>query len=70
MLATASAIVTAGGTPVPVEIGSDNLIDPDAVAAAITPKTVGISPTQLNGRTCNMEVIMKSPLGLVPRVRI
>jgi UDP-2-acetamido-2-deoxy-ribo-hexuluronate aminotransferase len=58
MLATASAIVTAGGTPVPVEIGSDNLIDPDAVAAAITHKTVGISPTQLNGRTCNMEVIM------------
>jgi dTDP-4-amino-4,6-dideoxygalactose transaminase len=58
MLATASAIVTAGGTPVPVDIGPDNLIDPDAVAAAITPRTVGISPTQLNGRTCNMDAIM------------
>ena len=58
MLATASAIVTAGGTPVPVEIGTDNLIDPDAVAAAITPRTVGISPTQLNGRTCDMDSIM------------
>lgn len=58
MLATASAIVTAGGTPVPVDIGPDNLIDPDAVAAAITSKTVGISPTQLNGRTCNMDAIM------------
>jgi len=59
MLATASAIVTAGGTPVPVEIGSDNLIDPSAVAAAVTPRTVGISPTQLNGRTCDMDAIME-----------
>ena len=59
MLATASAIVTAGGTPVPVEIGSDNLIDPDAISAAITSRTVGISPTQLNGRTCGMDAIMK-----------
>ena len=59
MLATASAIVTAGGTPVPVELGEDNLIDPDAVAAAIGPRTVGIMPTQLNGRTCNMDPIME-----------
>jgi dTDP-4-amino-4,6-dideoxygalactose transaminase len=59
MLATASAIVTAGGTPVPVEIGPDNLIDTDAISAAITSRTVGISPTQLNGRTCDMDAIMK-----------
>lgn len=59
MLATASAIKTAGGTPVPVELGEDNLIDPDAVEAAITPRTVGIMPTQLNGRTCNMDSIMR-----------
>lgn len=59
MLATASAVVTAGGTPVPVELGEDNLIDPDAVAAAIGPRTVGIMPTQLNGRTCNMDSIME-----------
>ena len=58
MLATASAIVTAGGKPVPVEIGPDNLIDPDAIESAITPRTVGISPTQLNGRTCQMDKIM------------
>ena len=59
MLATASAVITAGGTPVPVEIGDDNLIDPAAVEAAITNKTIGISPTQLNGRTCDMDAIMK-----------
>ena len=57
-LATAAAIRTAGGTPVPVELGEDNLIDPDAVEAAITRRTVGIMPTQLNGRTCDMDRIM------------
>ena len=58
MIATASAIITAGGTPVPVDIGDDYLIDVDAVANAVTKNTVGISPTQLNGRTCDMESIM------------
>lgn len=58
MLATASAIKMAGGIPVPVELGADNLIDPEAVLDAINPRTVGIMPTQLNGRTCNMDSIM------------
>ena len=58
MLATASAIKTAGGIPVPVEIGYDNLIDPEAIENAINTRTVGIMPTQLNGRTCNMEQIL------------
>ena len=59
MLATASSIKVAGGIPVPVEIGDDNLIDPDAIEASITSRTVGIMPTQLNGRTCDMDRIMK-----------
>jgi dTDP-4-amino-4,6-dideoxygalactose transaminase len=59
MTATASAIIMAGGTPVPVEIGNDGLMDPDAITAVISRNTVGISPTQLNGRTCNMEKIMR-----------
>ena len=58
MLATASAIKLAGGIPIPVEIGDDNLIDPEAVEASISSRTVGIMPTQLNGRTCDMERIM------------
>ena len=58
MLATASAIKLAGGTPVPVELGEDGLIDPDAVEDAINPRTVGIMPTDLNGRTCEMDRIM------------
>jgi dTDP-4-amino-4,6-dideoxygalactose transaminase len=58
MLATASAIIVCGGTPVPVDIGDDNLICPKAIENAITPNTVGIMPTQLNGRTCNMDEII------------
>ena len=59
MLATASSIKVAGGIPIPVEIGDDNLIDPEAIEASITPRTVGIMPTQLNGRTCDMDKIME-----------
>ena len=59
MLATASAIVQAGGIPVPVDIGYDNLIDPDCIEDAISENTVGIMPTQLNGRTCNMDRILE-----------
>lgn len=59
MIATASSIVTAGGKPVPVDIGYDNLIDPDAIESAINSNTVGIMPTQLNGRTCDMDRICK-----------
>jgi len=58
MLATASAIKMAGGTPVPVDIGDDGLIDPEAISDAINSRTVGIMPTQLNGRTCDMTSIM------------
>jgi len=55
MVATAAAVHFAGGVPVPVECGADHLIDPEAVLAAITLRTRFIMPTQLNGRTCNME---------------
>jgi len=57
MVATAAAIHFAGGTPVPVECGADHLIDPAAVEAAITPRTRAIVPTQLNGRTCDMDAL-------------
>lgn len=59
MVATAAAIHFAGATPVPVECGSDHLIDPEAVEKAITEKTKAIMPTQLNGRTANMDALQK-----------
>ena len=57
MLATASAIKVAGGTPVPVDIGIDNLISIQGIEEAINSNTVGIMPTQLNGRVCDMDAI-------------
>lgn len=59
MLATASAIKLSGGEPVPVDIGDDGLIDPKSIENAITDKTVAICPTQLNGRTCDMDSILR-----------
>ena len=57
MVATAAAIHFAGATPVPVECGDDHLIDPEAVEEAVTPRTRAILPTQLNGRTADMQAL-------------
>jgi dTDP-4-amino-4,6-dideoxygalactose transaminase len=57
MVATAAAIHFAGATPIPVECGADHLIDPAAVEAAITWRTRAIVPTQLNGRTSDMDAL-------------
>ena len=59
MIATAAAIHFAGGVPVPVECGLDHLIDPAAVEAAITSRTRAVLPTQLNGRTCDMDTLQR-----------
>lgn len=56
-IATAAAVHFAGGTPVLVECGPDHMIDSTAVAAAVTPRTKVIMPTQLNGRTCDMDCL-------------
>ena len=57
MVATAAAVHFAGGTPVPVECGADHLMDPQSVEAAITSRTKALLPTQLNGRTCDMDAL-------------
>ncbi len=56
-IATAAAAHYVGAIPVPVECGPDHMIDAKAVEAAITPRTTCIMPTQLNGRTCDMDAI-------------
>ena len=57
MSATAVAIHFAGAKPVPVECGPDHLIDSAAVEAAVSPRTRAIMPTQLNGRTCDIDAL-------------
>ena len=59
MIATASAIKFSGAKPIPVEAGDDHLIDIESIKAAITERTKGIMPTQLNGRVSNMDDIVE-----------
>ena len=56
-VATASAIHYSGADPVPVECGSDHLIDTKMVQSAITSRTKAVIPTQLNGQICDMDSI-------------
>ncbi len=59
MVATASAVHWVNAKPVLVECGKDHMIDPASIEASITKKTRGILPTQLNGRTADMDAIKK-----------
>lgn len=56
-VATISAIVHAGATPVLVDVTGDYTIDADAVTAAVTTRTRAIIPVHLNGRVCDMDRI-------------
>ena len=58
-IATAAAVHFVDATPVLVECGTDHLIDPESVKAAVTSKTRAIMPVQLNGRTSDMDALQK-----------
>ena len=57
-VATISAIVHCGATPVLVDVRDDYNMDPDAFEAAITPRTRAVVPVHLNGRICEMDRII------------
>lgn len=57
-VASTAAIVAVGATPVFADVRDDQNIDPQAVAAAITPRTRAIMPVHLTGRTADMAPIM------------
>jgi dTDP-4-amino-4,6-dideoxygalactose transaminase len=56
-IATTASVHFVGATPVLVECGADHMIDPDSVKKTITGRTRVIMPTQLNGRTCDMDAL-------------
>jgi len=56
-IATAASAHFVGATPVLVECGAKHMIDPESVERAVTEKTRVIMPTQLNGRTCDMDAL-------------
>jgi dTDP-4-amino-4,6-dideoxygalactose transaminase len=57
-VASAAAIHHAGGTPVLADCGKDHIVDAASIEAMISPRTRGIMPVQLNGRTANMAPIV------------
>jgi len=57
-LAAAQAIHFAGGNPVPVDLcEGEPVFDPDAIEAAITPRTKAIMAVHVSGRMCDMTAI-------------
>ncbi len=58
-ISTSAMITHAGATPVFVDTdGATFTIDPAAIEAAITPRTVGIIPVHLYGQPADMDAIM------------
>lgn len=57
-VATISAIVHVGATPVLIDVGKDYNMDMDELERAITPRTKAVLPVHLNGRLCDMDRLM------------
>lgn len=53
-VATCSAVVNVGATPVLVDVGTDFNIDCDKIEEAVTPRTRGIIPVHLSGYMADM----------------
>ena len=58
-VATCSAVVNVGATPVLVDVGKDFNVDCDKIEEAITPRTRGIIPVHLSGYMADMVGIME-----------
>ena len=56
---TIFAILNAGAKPVLIDVKEDFNMDVDKIEKAITSKTKAIMPIHLNGRSCQMDKIMK-----------
>ncbi len=64
--ATANVIVHTGATPVFVDVRAEDLnIDPDAVRAAVTPRTKAIMPVHLAGQPCDLAPIWETGLPVI-----
>jgi dTDP-3-amino-2,3,6-trideoxy-4-keto-D-glucose/dTDP-3-amino-3,4,6-trideoxy-alpha-D-glucose/dTDP-2,6-dideoxy-D-kanosamine transaminase len=59
-IATISPFVLRGAKPVFVDIGADHLMDTDQLLSAVTERTKVIIPVHLNGRTVDMDAVLKA----------
>lgn len=57
-IASAAAIFHTGADPVFADVLPDQMLDPQAVEAAITPRTRAIMPVHLTGRVADMEALL------------
>ena len=57
-MATATSVLAVGAIPVIVDIDESLTIDPDAVEAAIRPRTRAVVPVHMWGAACDMDAIM------------
>lgn len=57
-VATISAIMHVGATPILVDVGKDYNMDMDELERTITPRTKAVLPVHLNGRLCDMDRLM------------
>ena len=58
-ITSAASIALVGATPVFVDVRDDYNINPELIAAAITPQTKAIMPVHLTGRPAAMDAIME-----------
>lgn len=56
-VASAATIAHLGAVPVFADVGPDQLLDPEAVVRAVTPRTKAIMPVHLTGRICDMDAL-------------
>ncbi len=57
-IASAAAVIAAGGIPIIAEVDETLLMDPTDVAAKITPHTKAIMPVHMRGAPCRMDELM------------
>lgn len=57
-IASISTAYLSGAKPVLIDVGQDFNMDVKAIEKALSPKTKAIEPVHLNGRICDMEVIL------------
>lgn len=58
-IASAASVHFCGGKPVLVECGPDHMVDPQAMAKAVSVRTRFLMPVHINGRTCKMDAIQE-----------
>jgi dTDP-4-amino-4,6-dideoxygalactose transaminase len=58
-IASIQCIVHAGAKPVLIDVGEDELMNPDLIEPAITERTKAILPVHFHGKVCNMDKILK-----------